>query len=80
MWLSTLGLVMSLPRKYHDTQNKQLEEGKREGEREGGGREREREQKSKKEKEREGERRRRDEREGGEKEEKRLNAFHIPQP
>lgn len=31
MWLSTLGLVMSLPRKYHDTQNKQLEEGKREG-------------------------------------------------
>lgn len=62
---------MSLPRKYHDTQNKQLEEGKREG----GGRERERARK------RERERRRREEREGGEKEEKRLNALHIiPQP
>ena len=67
MWLSTLGLVMSLPRKYHDTQNKQLEEGKREGER-------------KRAKEQERERRRREEREGGEKERKRLNAFHIPQP
>ena len=74
MWLSTLGLVVSLPRKYHDTQNKQLEEGKREGGQKG-------ERKSKKEREGEKERRRREEREGGEKEEKRLNALHIiPQP